>query len=165
VEAERAEAAQAERRKTRVRTAVERCVWNEHEGDDAELMLAELDQHLEEEALYATYAAKGSIDAQIARLCEDLGVAAPGPEGSGSPDTASGPTSAPERPPLGEPQEAEADRLRSGEAPRDAARWVVVTFTASARRPGHAAGPRRRSQISNRRRAAVSRACFRTIHR
>ena len=105
---ERVQAAHAERRKAQVKIAVKRCVRYEHSGHDAENLLDELDDRLDEDALHDLFAGEDDIDVHIARLCEELGVAAPGSEDPGtSSDAAS--TPAPEHPPIGEPQEAQAD--------------------------------------------------------
>lgn len=106
--AERALAAHAERRRAQVRIAVKRYVRYEHSGYDAENLLHELDDRLDEDALHDLFAGEDDVDDHIARLCLELGVAPPGSEdaGAGS-DAASAP--APEHPPPGEPQDAQAD--------------------------------------------------------
>ena len=63
------------RRKHQVRMAVERSVWNEAEGAEAERLLDELDDILEEEALSDAFA-EGPVEAHVARLRADLGLAA-----------------------------------------------------------------------------------------
>ena len=89
-----------------MKIAVKRCVRYEHSGHDAENLLDELDDRLDEDALHDLFAGEDDINVHIARLCEELGVAAPGSEDSGSnSDTAS--TPAPEHPPIDEPQDAQ----------------------------------------------------------
>jgi hypothetical protein len=78
---DRAEAArEAERRvqhrKSQVRMAVERLVWNEAEDDEAERLLAELENLLDEEALSDNFT-EAPLDVHIARICKELGLAAP----------------------------------------------------------------------------------------
>ena len=61
------------RRKHQVRMAVERLVWNEAEGAEAERLLDEFDDILEEEALSDAFT-EGPVEAHIARLRADLGL-------------------------------------------------------------------------------------------
>jgi hypothetical protein len=77
-EAEHHRTAHAERRKAQVKIAVKRCVRYEHAGFDAENLLGELDERLEEDALHDLFAGEDDIDVHIARLCEELGVPPPG---------------------------------------------------------------------------------------
>jgi hypothetical protein len=73
-EAARRNEASATRRKAQVRLAVERAIWTEAEGLEAERLLDELDDVLEEGAL-----SDGFLDdpvALIARIQDDLGLAA-----------------------------------------------------------------------------------------
>jgi hypothetical protein len=63
------------RRKHQLRMAVERSVWNEAEGAEAERLLDELDDILEEEVLSDAFT-EGPLEAHIARIRADLGLAA-----------------------------------------------------------------------------------------
>lgn len=63
-------------RKAQVRIAVERLVWNEAEDDEAERLLADLENLLDEEALSDSFT-EAPLDAHIARICKELGLAAP----------------------------------------------------------------------------------------
>jgi hypothetical protein len=63
------------RRKARVRSAVQRLVWTEHEGDEAEVLIDHLDDLLAEDALDDAFPDE-DFDAQVARLRDDLGLAA-----------------------------------------------------------------------------------------
>jgi hypothetical protein len=63
------------RRKHQVRMAVERSVWNEAEGVEAERLLDELDDILEEDALSDSFTAD-PIEAHVQRIRADLGLAA-----------------------------------------------------------------------------------------
>ena len=65
------------RRKNQVRMAVERSVWNEAEGAEAERLIDELDDLLEEEALSDSFTAD-PVEAHIERIRADLGLAATG---------------------------------------------------------------------------------------
>lgn len=71
-------AARAERRKAQVKFAVERCVWSEADGVEAERLLDELDDRLEEDGLSDAFAGQDAIDSHIARICTELGVTVPG---------------------------------------------------------------------------------------
>ena len=75
--AKRAEAFRAARRKAQVKLAVERCVWAEADGDEAETLLADLDDHLERDALSDAFAGDDPVEVHIARLCAELGVETP----------------------------------------------------------------------------------------
>ena len=68
----------AERRKAQVRMAVKRCVLDVHDGFDADNLLGDLEERLEEDGLYDLFAGTDDIDAHIVRLCEELGVPHPG---------------------------------------------------------------------------------------
>ena len=57
-----------------------RCVLYEHDGFDADNLLRDLEERLEEDALYGVFAGEDDIDAHIDRLCAELGV--PPPEGA-----------------------------------------------------------------------------------
>jgi len=76
-EVERDGAARAERRKAQVRIAVKRCIGYEHSGFDADNLLDDLDERLEEDALHGILAGEDDIEVHIARLCEELGVPPP----------------------------------------------------------------------------------------
>ena len=73
-----ARAAHAERRKAQVQIAVKRCIRYEHHGYDAENLLDELDDRLDEDALHDVFAGDSDIDLHIARMCAELGVSEPG---------------------------------------------------------------------------------------
>jgi phosphate-selective porin len=79
VEAQRQDQARVLRRRTQVRIAMERAIWNEAEGDEAERLLDDLDDVLEGEVLADGFA-DAPLDAHIARLCAEFGLAAPGPD-------------------------------------------------------------------------------------
>jgi phosphoglycolate phosphatase-like HAD superfamily hydrolase len=76
---QRAETARAERRRAQVKFAVERCVFSEADGSEAERLLDELDDRLEEDTLSDAFAGDDPIEAHIARICADLGVEPPRP--------------------------------------------------------------------------------------
>ena len=63
----------AQTRKARVRLAVERLVWTEADEDEAENLLADLDDRLEE-AAYGDDFADQPIEALIERIAADLGL-------------------------------------------------------------------------------------------
>ena len=75
--ARRAEAFRVARRKARVKLGVERCIWDEAEDDEAEALLADLDDRLERDALADLFAGDDPIETHIARLCAELGVETP----------------------------------------------------------------------------------------
>jgi multidrug efflux pump subunit AcrA (membrane-fusion protein) len=77
-EAQLARTAYAEQRKAQVKIAVKRCVRYEHDGFDAENLLDELDDRLDEDALHDLFAGDDDIDLHIARMCAELGVPEPG---------------------------------------------------------------------------------------
>ena len=72
--AKRAETLRAARRKAQVRLAVERCVWSEADGDEAENLLSDLDDRLELDTLSDAFAGDDPIEVHIARLCAELGL-------------------------------------------------------------------------------------------
>jgi hypothetical protein len=79
--ADRAEAAQTERalvqiRRTRVKDAVERVIWNEAEDDDVEHLLGDLYTQLDEEALLGGFAGQ-PLETFIATIHRNLGLPAP----------------------------------------------------------------------------------------
>jgi hypothetical protein len=53
---------------------VQRLVWTEHEGDEAEVLIDHLDDLLAEDALDDAFADE-DFDAQVERLRDDLGLA------------------------------------------------------------------------------------------
>jgi hypothetical protein len=63
------------RRRSQVRLAVERAIWTEAEGLEAERLLDDLDDVLEEAALADGFL-DGPVEAVIARIRDDLGLAA-----------------------------------------------------------------------------------------
>jgi hypothetical protein len=71
---ERAETVRAAQRRAQVKLAVERCVWSEAEGDEAETLLADLDDRLERDALSDAFSDDEPVETHIARLCAELGV-------------------------------------------------------------------------------------------
>jgi len=58
-----------------VRTVVAQEIWREREGEAAEALLDELDEHLEREALFDAFV-EGPVEAVIAAIRADLGLAA-----------------------------------------------------------------------------------------
>ena len=67
-----------ERRKAQVRLAVKRCVLDVYQGFDADNLLNDLEERLEEDGLYDLFSGEEDIDLHIARLCEELRVPHPG---------------------------------------------------------------------------------------
>jgi hypothetical protein len=67
-------------RKAQVRMAVERLVWSEAVEDEAERLLADLDNLLDEESLSDGFT-ESPLEAHIARICRDLGLS-PWPDGA-----------------------------------------------------------------------------------
>jgi phosphate-selective porin len=86
-EAQLARTAYAERRKAQVQIAVKRCVRYEHSGYDAENLLDELNDRLDEDALHDVFAGDSDIDLHIARMCAELGVPEPGADEASEPST------------------------------------------------------------------------------
>lgn len=78
IDAEQARAERAERRKAQVRMAVKRCVLYEHSGFEADNLLGDLEERLEEDGLYDVFAGEDDINAHIERLCAELDVPPPG---------------------------------------------------------------------------------------
>jgi hypothetical protein len=66
-----------ERRRTRIRLAVERAIWDEAEGEEAERLLDDLDDALETAVLDDDFTLT-PVAAQIDALRADLGLSAPG---------------------------------------------------------------------------------------
>jgi len=62
-----------ERRKSQVRTALTRDIYDESEAGDVEALLDELDERLDEEAIFDAFA-EGPVEACIARIRKDLGL-------------------------------------------------------------------------------------------
>jgi hypothetical protein len=73
-------------RKAQVRLSVERAVWNEADGPEAERLLGELDDILEAETFSDDFV-QGHVQTHIARICDALGVTPLA--GSGAGDLAS----------------------------------------------------------------------------
>ena len=69
-------------RKAQVRLSVERAVWNEADGPEAERLLGELDDILEAETFDDDFV-QGPVQTHIARICEELGVTPLGGRGAG----------------------------------------------------------------------------------
>ena len=67
-------------RKAQVRLSVERAVWNEADGPEAERLLGELDDILEAETFSDDFV-QGLVQTHIARICAELGVEPPAPTG------------------------------------------------------------------------------------
>jgi lambda repressor-like predicted transcriptional regulator len=65
----------ATERKAQLRTALEPIIWDEAEGEEAEVLLDVLDELLAEESLSDDFLA-GSIEAHVERIRQDLGLAA-----------------------------------------------------------------------------------------
>jgi len=75
--AKRAKAIHVARRRAQVKLAVERCVWAEADGSEAENLVADLDDILELDALSGVFAGDDDIEAHVARVCAELGVDTP----------------------------------------------------------------------------------------
>ena len=65
------------RRRAQVKLAVERYVWAEAEGSEAEDLVADLDDILELDALSGAVAGDDDIEAHVSRVCAELGVDTP----------------------------------------------------------------------------------------
>lgn len=63
-------------RKAQVRLSVERSVWNEADGPEAERLLDGLDDILEAETFNDAFL-QGDVHTHVARICQDLGVTPP----------------------------------------------------------------------------------------
>ena len=71
---ERAHAAhRVQVRKAQVRAALARCVYTEREADEAEALLDEVEERLEDDALFDAFL-EGPVEACIARIRKDLGL-------------------------------------------------------------------------------------------
>lgn len=79
-EAARRREARIGRRKAEVRAALERLIWTEAEGEEAEDLLCELDELLERDALTGGFA-EAPLETCIARLHRELDLASPPPLG------------------------------------------------------------------------------------
>ncbi len=77
-DAQRAEAVRISRRKDQVKATVERLIWTEAEGGEAERLESHLDDLVSEDALYEAFLAQ-PVEVYIARIRQDLGLA-PEPE-------------------------------------------------------------------------------------
>lgn len=77
-DASQVRADRAERRKAQIRLAVKRCVLGVYHGFDADNLLNDLEERLEEDGLYDLFAGDDDIDGHIARLCDELCVPHPG---------------------------------------------------------------------------------------
>jgi hypothetical protein len=75
--AERAATLRVATRKAQVKLVVERCVWAEADGDEAEKLLSDLDDILELDTLSGTFSGDDAIEAHVARICAQLGVDTP----------------------------------------------------------------------------------------
>ncbi len=73
-EVEDAQAARAERRKAQVRLAVKRAILETFDSYDADNRLGDLEERLDEDALYDLFAGHDDINVHIARMCEEMGV-------------------------------------------------------------------------------------------
>ena len=91
-------------RKAQVRLSVERAVWNEADGPEAERLLGELDDLLEAETFNDDFV-QGLVHTHIARICEELGVEPLGPKTAESDAGAPAPTG----PVIAQEPEAQAD--------------------------------------------------------
>jgi len=91
-------------RKAQVRLSVERAVWNEADGPEAERLLGELDDLLEAETFNDDFV-QGLVHTHIARICEELGVEPLGPKTAESDAGAPAPTG----PVIVQEPEAQAD--------------------------------------------------------
>jgi hypothetical protein len=98
-DATRAHAVRADRRKAQVKAAVERCIWSEADGHEAERLLDDLDERLDLDDLADAFAGEDPIAAHIARLCADLGVTAPDASFTACPSPSLPGTEAPDDPP------------------------------------------------------------------
>jgi hypothetical protein len=72
-EQEHRDRARVEVRKGSLWRAMDRLVWAEYEGEEAEELMEEVDARLGDE-MRAEGFADEALDAQVARLCEDLGL-------------------------------------------------------------------------------------------
>ena len=88
-EAVRAEKQRASRRYDQVKAAVERLIWTEAEGEDAEQLLADLEDHLDAETLSDDFG-QDPLDRHIAKLAKNLGLPDPPPQGEVSPKATEG---------------------------------------------------------------------------
>ena len=85
------------RRRSQVRLAVERAIWTEAEGQEAERLFSDLDDILEEEVLYDSFTAD-PVEAHVDRIRVALGLTtSPTPiaAGGGAPDADATPSHEP----------------------------------------------------------------------
>jgi hypothetical protein len=73
---ERRDTKQLARRKGQVKARVERLIWDEHEGDEAEALVEELDTRLFEDALFDGFL-EAPLEVHVVRLCQELGLNSP----------------------------------------------------------------------------------------
>jgi hypothetical protein len=74
-DAQRADAVRISRRKDQVKATVERLIWTEAEGGEAERLESHLEDLVAEDALYDGFLAQ-PVEIYIARLRQDLGLSA-----------------------------------------------------------------------------------------
>ena len=60
-------------RQAQVRAVLERLVWTEYEGDEAEALLQDLDERLDEAALHDGFT-ETPLDTHVARIAQELGI-------------------------------------------------------------------------------------------
>lgn len=75
-EALRADEARRSERRTEVKAAVERRIWDEQDAEGAEMLVELLDDHLDEYELSQNFDAE-TVEVHVARLCAELDLAAP----------------------------------------------------------------------------------------
>jgi phosphate-selective porin len=115
-EIKRADEAHASRRQLQLRTAVERRIWTEAEGDEAERLIDELDDLVSEEALCEGFG-REPVAAHIARICTDLGLPDPplSGEAAGQAAERACATDSPPQVPSGHPQPPQDTAFEEGE--------------------------------------------------
>jgi hypothetical protein len=79
-----------ERRKDQVRALVARQAYDERETDDAERLLEDLEERLDDDALFEAFL-QGPVEACIARIRHDLGLAPADPANDAAPPRSTGP--------------------------------------------------------------------------
>jgi hypothetical protein len=105
-------------RKAQVRLSVERAVWNEADGPEAERLIDELDDILEAETFNDEFV-QGLVHTHIARICEELGVTPPAASDAASfssPAGEGGPRNAVEGEPTGDEDVVAVQPLRQSSA-------------------------------------------------
>jgi hypothetical protein len=75
---ERRDTKQLARRKGQVKARVERLIWDEHEGDEAEALVEELERRLDEDALFDGFL-EAPLEAHVTRLCAELALSGSSP--------------------------------------------------------------------------------------